>query len=81
MSGDPIPPFEVGERIVPLSLAGWNYVGLTGVPDQPNASRRYVKGMWVLELKALTNRKRAARVLSIRTETDDKQWWAKKAKR
>ena len=75
----PAPPFEVGERIAPISLVGWNYVGLTGIPDQPNASRRYTKGMWVLEVGARTDRKRSARVLSIRTDSEDKQWWAAKA--
>lgn len=79
MNRDTMAPFEIGERIAPISLVGWNYVGLSGIPDQPNASRRYTKGMWVLELMARSDRKRSARVLSIRTETEDKRWWADKA--
>ena len=78
---DPGAPFEVGERVVPMSLMGWDYAGLAGVPDKPNAVRRYIKGMWVLELSAFSNRKRPARVLSIRTESEDKQWWSEKAQR
>jgi len=73
------PPFEVGERIAPIQLVGWNYVGLSGIPDQPGASRRYTKGMWVLELRALSNTKRPVKVLSMRTEEDDKQWWAQRS--
>ena len=72
-------PFEVGEQIAPIQLVGWNYVGLSGVPDQPNSSRRYVKGMWVLELHALSNRKKPARVLAIGTDIEDKRWWAEKS--
>ena len=73
----PRPPFEEGERVVPASLVGWRYVGLTGIPDQPKAARRYVKGMWVLELAAFSDRKRMAKVVSMRTESEDKAWWAK----
>ena len=72
-------PFEVGERVAPLQLLGWNYVGLSGIPDQPHASRRYIKGMWVLELNALSNKKRPARILSLRTEAEDRRWWAERS--
>ena len=73
---EPLAPFQVGEKVVPFGLMGWDYVGLAGVPDQPNASRRYIKGMWVLELSALSNKKKPTRVLSIRTEVEDQRWWA-----
>lgn len=70
------PPFEVGERISPASLHGWIYAGLSGTPDKDvNASRRYTKGMWVLELQAFSNKQRPAKVLAVRTETEDKEWW------
>ena len=72
-------PFEVGERIAPLQLLGWDYVGLSGIPDQPHASRRYIKGMWGLELNALSNKKRPARILSLRTESEDRRWWTERS--
>ncbi len=77
---DPLPPFEVGERIAPTSLFGWTYLGLTGIPDKPKSYRRYTKGMWVLELRARSNRNSFVQVLSIRTEAEDRQWWAQKAR-
>ena len=59
---DPKPPFKIGERIAPINLMGWNYVGIAGIADQANVSRRDVKGMWVLELLTFSNIKRSARV-------------------
>jgi hypothetical protein len=75
------PPFEIGQRITPSALLGWNYLGLSGRPGEPNAVRRYGKGMWFLELSALINKQRPARVLSLRTESEDRQWWLEHAKR
>lgn len=74
-----IPPFELGERVLPDDLIGWVYTGLFGKPGEPDASRRYVKGIWVLELIAHIDRKRSTRVVTIRTQSEDKQWWAEKA--
>ena len=68
-------PFEVGDRVAPDRLFGWSYVGLRGLADQPDASRRYTKGVWVLQLRAYANKSRPARILSLRTESEDKQWW------
>ena len=58
------PPFEVGERISPTSLYGWIYVGLSSTPDKD-----------VKELQAFSNKQRPAKVLAVRTETEDKEWW------
>lgn len=73
---DPKPPFNVGARIASINLMGWNYVGLAGIPDQENVSRRYVNSMGVLALLAFSNIKRSASVLSMKTEAEDKQWQA-----
>ncbi len=70
------PPYQIGERVAPATLMGWNYSGLSGTPDKPNAVRRYIKGMWVMELTAWTNKRKPAKVISVRTESEDKQWWA-----
>lgn len=72
------PPFEIGERVLPADLIGWVYTGLSGKPGEPDASRRYVKGVWVLELIAQVDRKRTTRVVTIRTKSEDEHWWAEK---
>ena len=74
-------PFEVGERIAPAQLVGWSYSGLSGLPDKAGSYRRYIKGLWVLELAALSNKGRPAKVLAVRTEAEDKQWWLERAAR
>ena len=73
------PPFEIGERVLPADLVGWVYTGLSGKPGETGASRRYVKGVWVLELVAQVNRKRTTRVVTISTQSEDEQRWAEKA--
>jgi hypothetical protein len=72
------PPFEIGERVLPADLFGWVYTGLSGKPGEPGASRRYVKGVWILELIAQVDRKRTTRVVAIRTQSEDEHWWAEK---
>ena len=73
-----VPPFERGDRVLPADLLGWVYSGLSGKLGDSGASRRYTKGMWVLELIAHADRKRTTRVVTIRTQSEDKQWWAEK---
>jgi hypothetical protein len=74
-----VPPLEIGQRVLPADLIGWVYSGLSGKPGESGASRRYTKGIWVLELIAHADRKRRTSVVTIRTQSDDKQWWAEKA--
>jgi hypothetical protein len=74
-----IPPFEIAERVLPGKLIGWIYRGLSGTPGKPGASRRYTKGEWVLEVVAHADQKRSARVVTIRTLSEDKIWWAQRA--
>ena len=69
------PPFEIGERVLPADLFGWVYTGLSGKPGEP---RRYVKGVWVLELIAQVARKRTTRVVTIRTQSEDEHRWTEK---
>ena len=73
------PPFEIGDRVIPADLLGWVYTGLSGRPGEKGATRRYIKGMWVLELIARTDRKSTTRVMAIRTLSEDKLWWAAKS--
>ncbi len=73
------PPFEVGERVLPADLLGWDYTGLSGTPGSSGASRRYTRGMWVMELIAHTNKQKPTRVVTMRTQADDKLWWAERA--
>ena len=69
-------PFQVGDRVDPAALATWSYVGLSGRPDEdPAAVRRYTKGQWLLEVRALSDRNRPSRVMSIRTSAEDALWW------
>ena len=79
MSGQKSAPFELGERVLPGELFGWEYTGLSGRPGATGATRRYVKGEWVLELLAQADRKRITKVVTIRTLSEDKRWWAEKA--
>jgi hypothetical protein len=58
---------NIGERVAPINLMGWNYGGLAGIPDQPNVSHRYAKGHVGLELLTFSNIKRSAR------DVEDKQ--------
>lgn len=81
MKDSSIPPFELGGRVRPNDLIGWVYTGLSGRPGESGAARRYVKGQWVLEVAALADRKRSARIVALRTQTDDEHWWAEKAAR
>jgi len=74
-----VPPFKLGERVLPADLLGWVYTGLSGRPGEPGASRRYVKGVWVLELIAQADRKRITKVVTVRTNSEDEHWWAAKA--
>ena len=71
-----ISPFQVGDRVSSADLATWSYVGLSGRPDvDRNAVRRYTKGQWVLEVRALSDRNRPSRVMSVRTSGEDADWW------
>ncbi len=74
-----VPPFEIGQRVLPADLFGWIYSGLSGKPGESGASRRFTKGIWVLALIAHADRKRRTRVVTIRTKLDDEQWWAERA--
>ena len=74
-----VPPFEVGDRVLPANLLGWVYTGLSGTPGETGASRRYTKGMWVLELNAHADRKRLTKVKAMRTQSEDTHWWTEKA--
>lgn len=70
-------PYEVGHRVHLQELYGWTYTGLEGKPGiDTHAVRRYVKGDWVLEIRAHTDQRRSAAVVSIRTREQDTQWWA-----
>ena len=51
--------------MLPADLFGWVYTGLSGRPDEKSATRRYVKGLWVLELMARVDRKSTTRVVTI----------------
>lgn len=69
-------PFEVGQRVRQADLVGWTYTGLTGTPDlDPKAVRRFIKGDWILELRAYSNRHRLSSVVAIRTAEQDRRWW------
>ena len=78
-NGKIAPPFEIGQRVLPADLFGWVYTGLSGRPGEKGATRRYVKGLWVLELIARVDRKSTTRVVTIRTQSEDEHWWAEKA--
>lgn len=77
--GNTVPPFEIGDRVRPADLFGWVYTGLSGRPGEKGATRRYVKGVWVLELIARVDRKSTTRVTTIRTQSEDEHWWSEKA--
>ena len=69
-------PFEAGERLDPDQLISWDYKGLTGKPGvDAHASRRFVKGDWVLEVRAHINPAAPTRVLSIRSQDQDADHW------
>jgi hypothetical protein len=75
-------PYKAGDRVRPSDLTGWAYTGLTGKPDlDPKAVRRYRKGDWVLELRALSDWRVAARVVSCRTIQEDQRWWREAGRR
>jgi hypothetical protein len=75
-------PYEVGNRVRLQELYGWTYTGLQGKPGvDAHAVRRYVKGDWVLEIRAHEDQRRIASVVSIRTREQDAQWWAAKRSR
>jgi len=75
-------PFKAGERVRPTDLIGWSYTGLTGKPDaDPKAVRRYRKGDWVLELRAFSDWRTPARVVSCRTIQEDQRWWRDASRR
>lgn len=70
-------PYEVGDCIERSELTSWNYTGLSGKPGRDkHAVRRYTKGMWVLEVHALTRTDRPSRVVSIRTSDADALYWS-----
>ena len=68
-------PFGVGDRISADHLIDWEYRGLSGKPGQEGARRRFVKGQWVLEVRAMANPKARTRVTSIRTQDADEIHW------
>jgi hypothetical protein len=69
-------PFDVGDRVLPEELVGWTFTGLSGKPGKDsNAVRRFTRGDWVLEIRALEQRKRRTTVVAIRTRAQDEEWW------
>jgi hypothetical protein len=69
-------PYAVGQQVRPQELYGWTYTGLQGRPGvDAHSVRRYVKGDWVLQVRAHTDQRRSATVISIRTREQDAQWW------
>ncbi|HET6470205.1 MAG TPA: hypothetical protein VFG38_00090 [Pseudomonadales bacterium] len=69
-------PYEVGQLVRPHELYGWTYTGLQGKPGAAESVRRYVKGDWVLQVRAHSDPRRNAAVVSIRTCAQDSQWWS-----
>jgi hypothetical protein len=75
-------PFEVGERVHPDQLTSWEYRGVTGKPGRDtHAARRFVKGDWVLELRAHKDPAARTKVLSIRTQHQDATYWSETRQR
>jgi len=75
-------PYEVGQRVRPQELYGWTYTGLQGKPGiDADSVRRYVKGDWVMQIRAHADQGRSAAVVSIRTRAEDAQWWATERRR
>lgn len=71
------PPFKTGERVHPDQLQTWEYVGLSGMPGRDKHSvRRFKKGDWTLEVRAHKNPRSPSRVASIRTLSEDDDYWA-----
>lgn len=69
-------PFKVGQRIRPEDLATWQYAGLSGIPGRDkHAVRRFTKGDWSMEVRALINRSKLTSVVSIRTSEQDAMYW------
>lgn len=68
-------PYELGQLVRPQELYGWTYTGLQGKPGGAESVRRYVKGDWVLQVRAHSDPRRNAAVVSIRTREQDSQWW------
>ena len=69
-------PYEVGQFVRPQELYSWTYTGLQGKPGiDVDSVRRYVKGDWVLQIRAHSDQRRSAAVVSIRTSAQDAQWW------
>ena len=68
-------PFEVGDRVSAEHLMDWEYKGLSGKPGQEGARRRFAKGQWVMEVRAMANPKARTRVVSIRTRDADETHW------
>lgn len=70
-------PFEIGDRIGQSELASWSYTGLSGKPGiDKQATRRFKKGMWVLEVQAHVRPDKPTRVVSIRSTDADEQFWS-----
>jgi hypothetical protein len=75
-------PFEVGERVHPDQLISWEYKGITGKPGlDTHAARRFVKGDWVVELRAHKDPAARTKVLSIRTRQQDAAHWSETRQR
>jgi len=68
-------PYEVGQLMHPQELFSWTYTGLQGKPGDADSVRRYVKGDWVLQVRAHADQRRSATIISIRTREQDAQWW------
>jgi DNA-binding transcriptional MerR regulator len=69
--------FEIGEQVHPDQLRTWEYVGLSRKPGVDKSSiRRFRKGDWILEVRALKDPYALSRVVSIRTLEKDPDLWA-----
>jgi hypothetical protein len=69
-------PYAVGQRVRAQELYSWTYTGLQGKPGiDLDSVRRYVKGDWVLQVRAHADQSRNAAVVTIRTRAQDAQWW------
>jgi len=74
-------PYEAGQLVRPQELYSWTYTGLQGTPGDADSVRRYVKGDWVLQVRAHADQRRSATIISIRTREQDAQWWTARRSR